>query len=297
MKRAYTHIALICALTMTTGFPSFATTPPKDDGLIHIEQQVQESLFKDYISLNKNRDLYVINKEHAYVPSPNTTLLVGSELGLPTSYKVEEEAGKALSALLQKGKEAGYTDYKITSIHRTVEEQQTTFDSYLNSYLKNYNYDSALAMTNRYVAPPGNSEHHSGLAVDISSHNRYDYSRYEDVPSLKFFHDNAPDFGFILSYPEHKENITGYHYEPWHYRYVGKDLAQIMAHNQLTLDEFIHNLDRDLVVNGKDTSAFIIKNLEAMTSTCPSFNRDLIEDIIYLPQKNAWIIIFSTVEA
>lgn len=99
-------------------------------------------------------------------------------------------------------------------------------------------WDTPYDETNMYKAIPGYSEHHTGLALDISS--------YETGISVKksktfdYLRDNAHRFGFILRYPENKEEITGYNYEPWHYRYVG-DIATYIYENNLTLEEYIYN--------------------------------------------------------
>lgn len=123
----------------------------------------------------------------------------------------------------------------IASAYRTFNEQQNIIDEYTKKYGTIY--------TNKYVAPVGASEHHTGLAIDlgliINNEKHYedeDLFNYDDI--YKEIHKCLSDFGFIHRYPNKKENITGYNYEPWHIRYVG-DIAKYIYDNNLTLEEFI----------------------------------------------------------
>lgn len=88
----------------------------------------------------------------------------------------------------------------------------------------------------KYVAKPGQSEHQSGLAVDVTNRVRcFDKTSKE----AQWLANNAYKFGFILRYPDGKENITGYNYEPWHIRYVGKDIAKEIYMKNITLEEYL----------------------------------------------------------
>lgn len=88
----------------------------------------------------------------------------------------------------------------------------------------------------KYVAKPGQSEHQSGLAVDVTNRVRcFDKTSKE----AQWLANNAYKFGFILRYPDGKEDITGYNYEPWHIRYVGKDIAKEIYMKNITLEEYL----------------------------------------------------------
>lgn len=91
-----------------------------------------------------------------------------------------------------------------------------------------------------YVAKPGHSEHQSGLAVDISTLDSGLITNFDKTDVFTFLENNAHKFGFILRYPKNKENITGYKYEPWHYRYVGTPLSTAIYNSSLTLEEYIY---------------------------------------------------------
>ena len=113
----------------------------------------------------------------------------------------------------------------------------------LNYYIEKEGEEKAR----QRVAIPGTSEHHSGLAVDVAI---FDNDKYlDDVTGneapISFLHQNAYKYGFIFRYPKGKEDITGIMNEPWHFRYVGKDLAKEIMLNDLTLEEW-HKMKKNL---------------------------------------------------
>jgi D-alanyl-D-alanine carboxypeptidase len=119
----------------------------------------------------------------------------------------------------------------IGSGYRSAALQKVYFDSLASSVGE----DTA----NQSIARPGQSEHQTGLAVDItaSSLNCYLDDCFADTPDGKWLVANSYKYGFILRYPEDKVAITGYRYEPWHFRYVGVDLATALHESGMTLDE------------------------------------------------------------
>ena len=92
-----------------------------------------------------------------------------------------------------------------------------------------------------YSAKPGESEHQTGLCVDLIStdHPSLDVA-FADNPAYAWLVENAHQFGFILRYPEGKEGVTGYSYEPWHYRFVGAQAASEIHEKGLTLEEYLN---------------------------------------------------------
>lgn len=136
----------------------------------------------------------------------------------------------------------------ICSSYRSIEEQKDIENYYLNKYGREY--------CNEFVAPPSCSEHHTGLAVDfyIKVDNEYpsdDPKVYKDINYYKTVEKYLKNYGFILRYPEGKKEITGYSYEPWHIRYVGKFVANIIYENNLTLEEYVNNFNGLIAVNKK----------------------------------------------
>jgi len=88
-----------------------------------------------------------------------------------------------------------------------------------------------------YSARPGFSEHQTGLTVDVDNA-KLSYTDFDKTNEFKWMMENAHRFGFILRYPKDKEDITGYSYESWHYRYVGVDIATYIYEHNITLDEY-----------------------------------------------------------
>lgn len=116
------------------------------------------------------------------------------------------------------------------STYRNYQYQENLFSNYIK--------EKGLEHTLKYSAKPGHSEHQTGLAVDVMGSNK-DYNLFENTKEFKWMINNCYKYGFILRYPKGKENITGFSYEPWHYRYVGKKVAKYIYKNNLTLEEFI----------------------------------------------------------
>lgn len=119
----------------------------------------------------------------------------------------------------------------LGSGYRSITQQTV----YFNNMVSSVGYEQA----NKTIAVPSQSEHHTGLAVDISTVSRICYLAqcFEDTSDGKWLQEYSYKYGFILRYPKGKESITGYSYEPWHFRYVGIDLATALHESSLTLDE------------------------------------------------------------
>lgn len=117
----------------------------------------------------------------------------------------------------------------ISSGYRTYDEQKETYDSYVDRY--------GVKKADSLAARPRFSEHETGLTLDITTGNATK-DTFEDTEEFKWLQENAYKYGFILRYPKDKEDITGYAYEPWHYRYVGVDIATKIHELDITFDEY-----------------------------------------------------------
>ena len=115
----------------------------------------------------------------------------------------------------------------INSGYRSYKDQEDITDVYLKAYGQNY--------VNKYVAKPGFSEHQTGLAFDIGSRK---VNVFANSLEYKWMQDNCYKYGFILRFPKKYEDVTGFRNEPWHYRYVGKDIAKYIHENNITLEEY-----------------------------------------------------------
>lgn len=138
---------------------------------------------------------------------------------------LRKKANKAFTKLC-KSAHKNNLNIKAISCFRSFEYQKNL---YIN-YIKEMGFTKASFAS----AKPGCSEHQTGLAVDIN----LDNDSFDLTKEAKWLKNNAYKFGFILRYPKGKESITGYKYEPWHYRYIGKKVAKIIYQNNLTLEEY-----------------------------------------------------------
>lgn len=127
----------------------------------------------------------------------------------------------------------------VNAGYRTNEVQQSLMDQEVEDYIsQGYSEAEARKMAEQWVAVPGTSEHQMGLAVDISMN---DNGSRGPVDIWQWLMENSYKYGFILRYPEDKAEITGIAYEPWHYRYVGKETAEEIYRRGVCLEEYLGN--------------------------------------------------------
>ena len=131
----------------------------------------------------------------------------------------------------------------ICSSTRTIEYQENLFNKRLKkNKAAGLSEQDALDETAKWTAIPGTSEHHTGYALDIvSAKNTTLDKSQENTPEQQWMMKNSWKYGFILRYPEGKTHITGIYYEPWHYRYVGKEAAKEIYESGLTFEEYLQN--------------------------------------------------------
>ena len=171
--------------------------------------------------------LVLVNKEHL---CPKLDIKLVNTNSRYADRMCEEKTYKAYLELKKYALENGY-DIEIESAYRDIEYQQRVFDDCVQK--------KGLEYTKKYVAIPGTSEHHTGLALDICLYKDGKFIIEHNLPNdfIEFLKDNVYKFGFIIRYPQGKENITGYNYEPWHIRYVGDVAKEI---KDITLEEYLN---------------------------------------------------------
>lgn len=166
----------------------------------------------------------------------NGILIVNKTNPLPKTYNKGEdpEARAAFEKMAARAKQDGFTLVAFSG-YRSYDYQTTLY----NNYLKRDGKTAA----DRYSARPGYSEHQSGLSYDIGEKGHEDLwltSEFGDSPAGQWLVNNAHKYGFILRYPEGKEDITGYMYESWHFRYVGVEVATAIYEANSTLEEYLN---------------------------------------------------------
>ena len=178
------------------------------------------------------------------VPEDYDPTLVEIPSGLATQgVLVSEECYDALIAMLE-ACNADTPRAVVVSGHRTHAYQEKLYKNKVSRVqAEGYSYEEALVEAAKVVAIPGTSEHQLGLAVDIVDSRSYSLTDYQaTLPAQKWLMEHCWEFGFILRYPDDKTNVTGIIYEPWHYRYVGLELAKELYDAGLTLEEYLQNL-------------------------------------------------------
>ena len=178
-------------------------------------------------------------------------ILVNDSNPLPQSYQpdlVETRNGKLvhkeikdpLERMIDDAKEEGL-QLLICSAYRDYEKQAKLVEGSVEKYMnEGYDYEEAFFEARRYMEMVGRSEHHTGLAVDLVGINYQTLDKGQaDTPENKWLNEHAHKYGFILRYPDDKEEITGILHESWHFRYVGEEAAFFMKENQLCLEEFL----------------------------------------------------------
>ena len=156
-------------------------------------------------------------------------LIANKTYSLPRDYApggLTAECQSALDAMCAGAAEDGIILYPI-STYRSYDYQEGLYNRYVER--------DGKAEADRYSARPGHSEHQTGLAIDLNS---LEYA-FADTPEGRWIAAHCHEYGFILRYPQGKEDVTGYRYEPWHVRYLGAEIASKVAASGLTLEEYL----------------------------------------------------------
>jgi D-alanyl-D-alanine carboxypeptidase len=184
---------------------------------------------------NNPEILVLVNKEYELDPDYDPELCSICNGRLEVSDRMYED----LSDMLDAARADGETVW-IASAYRSRERQQELVDEDVYALEKNgENYEDALEETYRATMPAGHSEHETGLALDILCSNNYNLDESQaDESGNRWLVQHCQEYGFILRYPADKADITEIDYEPWHFRYVGKEAAEYITEHGLTLEEF-----------------------------------------------------------
>jgi len=182
----------------------------------------------DGIYLTKNGFKLEIKDSIAYVDGH---MIVNKSYSLPKGFSstgdgtrtLRPEASRAFSEMKAAAPAEIQKELFVRSGVRTISDQTVIF----NNYVKRDGLEEALTYSSR----PGHSEHHTGLGMDITTADTSDCDIPEIAAVMKWLNENAYKYGFILRYPEGKAEETGYIFEPWHYRYVGTELAEKLYNN------------------------------------------------------------------
>ncbi len=192
----------------------------------------------DYVFDKNDWRLLLINKQH---PVPDDYRF---ELGIiKGAMRCDSRIIDDLVQMLQGAKEDGI-NLVICSPYRDMNRQTMLFGRKIQAYMaKGYSYMEAYKTTAHAVTVPGASEHQIGLALDIICDTYAALNEgFGDTEAGKWLNEHSAEYGFTLRYPKGKEYITGIEYEPWHFRYVGREAATVMKEKDICLEEFVERL-------------------------------------------------------
>ena len=176
-----------------------------------------------------------LDKDHRLAPdcAPADLVTLPATISYGGDQLMRKDAAQALQEMLAAGAAAGQKMFAISS-YRSYQQQVTTFQQNVAEGGKDY--------AERTSAHPGHSEHQLGTTTDLTSaNNNYGLEGFEKTPEAQWLAANSWKYGFIVSYPSGKEAVTGYAFEPWHVRWLGKDVAAKVHDSGLTLHEYLLN--------------------------------------------------------
>lgn len=186
-----------------------------------------------------------IPRDEWYMKLVNRSAALTSDFAVKTSktsdgVEVDERIVSALNQMLADAKAQG-VNLKVVAGYRSYARQQSSYNARVNEFVnQGKTKEEAATLAAEITAAPGTSEHNLGLSADIQSKSSSNYAdSFKDSAEAKWLLQNAATYGFILRYPEGKEGVTGFAYEPWHYRYVGVDQAARIVSSGLTLEEYL----------------------------------------------------------
>ena len=212
----------------------------KNDDKVELEEEkkLDDETAKVFSVVKDNEDNLVVlcNKEYMLGENyePNDLIVPNVPLTYPATYEqshLREEAGRSLEVMFEDAKKEGLETLYLVSGYRSYKYQYEIF----NRSLKNRGKEH----TEKYMAKPGHSEHQTGLTADISTQSMGFTleENFENTKEGEWLAKNAHKYGFILRYPKDRVETTGYAYEPWHFRYVGKEVSGYMYKNKMVLED------------------------------------------------------------
>lgn len=243
-------IAVTVGLLVTLLISSYIGDTDKEngDGSQPHDKSETDNTGDQEVSVPVNEDdwaLYVIGNDD---PLPEDFSIVTKKV--TEERELDERCADYAIEMLKEAEKDGI-NLLVFSAYRSVQRQEENLQDYIDSLIeKGWSEEDAVIQAHREIALPGRSEHNAGLAMDIISddywfdHNELDHS-FAELPHYEWLIENSWKYGFILSYPEGKEDITGFIYEPWHYRFVGLYHAErihdiyVETGEMLTLNEYI----------------------------------------------------------
>lgn len=202
------------------------------------------SAYEPYMNpTNKQDFLMLLNKENTIDSDFEPSDLIYVDKDVPKAYWLDATAAKALEALVKEMHTEGFSDVYVTSGYRSYIYQNALYNTYIDNEMAKdpgLTYEEAEKIVQGYSAIPGQSEHHTGLCIDFMSSSMSELDEtFADNEAYDWLLANAWKFGFILRYPKDKTDITRYDYEPWHWRFVGRETALEILRSGECFEEYL----------------------------------------------------------
>ena len=198
-----------------------------DEVVTYVNIGIDKPFYTDIKTINNPNGLLVLCNKYNALPSdyePEDLTEVGS-----SGIYMRKEAAENMYAMVLAAEAAG--------LHVNLVSGYRSYDYQVELYARHVR-ERGETEADRVSARPGHSEHQTGLAMDLS--NDWTLEKYfEDTELFEWLSQNDYKYGFILRYPKDKEYITGYDYEPWHYRYVGVEVATVIHNEDITYEEYV----------------------------------------------------------
>lgn len=200
-----------------------------DEIITRVNSNLDKTFYQDITATDLEKGNLVIVNKYYYLDSsyvPDDLVTVNATYGRG---EIKEEAYNAFIRMYNDAAKEGLYLY-ISSPYRSYQYQTTLYTNYVNQ--------DGQVSADTYSARPGFSEHQTGLAMDLGTKSNPSISAFASSKEFIWVSQNSYKYGFILRYPEGKEYITGYIYEPWHYRYVGVEAATYIYEHNITYEEY-----------------------------------------------------------
>lgn len=228
-------IAAALVITAILAVPHASAEPVEVTAPVEQATPVPEEPASDPVSFSADYEqladweLVLVND---VVPLPEDFVMTPR---LYDTVQVNAKIYTALCELLDDARADGVTLW-VASGYRSVEEQETILENAVQSRMRDgLTREDAYENARLTIQAPKHSEHHTGLAVDFNNVAQ----DFEETDAYAWLQAHAAEYGFVERYPEDKEDITGIHYEPWHYRYVGRTHAEAMQSLGMCLEEYV----------------------------------------------------------
>lgn len=215
--------------------------PIVETPVIEVPIEGAEKYYADGKIVDNPEDMLVLINKKNYLTKDtlyeDLVLLPVYAPGRKAEAQMRQVASEAIMEFYEAAKSEANLEILPTSGYRSYDVQVSIFK-------RNAESRGSIELANKTSALPGQSEHQTGLAIDLSCQST-DYkigSAFKDTEESEWTKENAHRFGFIIRYPEDKVDITGYSYEPWHLRYVGKEVAEEIYERQICLEEYLEEV-------------------------------------------------------